>query len=321
VTDYISVTLPTSPTADFSASPTTGSTPLAVSFTDSSSGNPTDWSWDFGDGTTSTAQNPNHTYTSPGTYTVSLTASNLAGSDTKTRVDYITVAQPPAPAYSSLVLADGPVSYWRLGEASGTTAADSAGTNAGSVRGGVIFGAPGALIGDSDTSMSFDGSSGYVSVANNANLNLTGDLTVEAWARPSSLDGATRAVVHKGGTGGYPTYQYRIGLTSGNLWRGTVYVGSNNLTVSSPGVASTLGWTHLVMTRSGSTLKLYLNGTAVATATASGTLNTGTGTLAIGRTGSVSVDYFKGSIDDVAVYPKALSAATIADHYRVGTGG
>ena len=321
VTDYVNVTLPTSPTADFSATPTSGSTPLAVSFTDSSSGNPTGWSWDFGDGSTSTAQNPNHTYTSAGTYTVSLTASNLAGSDTKTRVDYITVTQPPPPAYRSLVLADGPVSYWRLGEASGTTAADSAGTNTGSVRGGVTFGAPGALIGDSDTSMSFDGSSGYVSVANNANLNLTGDLTVEAWARPSALDGMTRAVVHKGGTGGYPTYQYRIGLTSGNLWRGTVYVGSNNLTVSSPGIASTLGWTHLVMTRSGSTLKLYLNGTAVATATASGTLNTGTGTLAIGRTGSVSVDYFKGSIDDVAVYPKALSAAIIADHYRVGTGG
>ena len=321
MTDYVNVTLPTSPTADFSANPTSGSTPLAVSFTDSSSGNPTDWSWDFGDGSTSTAQNPSHTYTSAGTYTVSLTASNLAGSDTKTRVDYITVTQPPPPAYRSLVLADGPVSYWRLGEASGTTAADSAGTNTGSVRGGVTFGAPGALIGDSDTSMSFDGSSGYVSVANNANLNLTGDLTVEAWARPSALDGVTRAVVHKGGTGGYPTYQYRIGLTSGNLWRGTVYVGSNNLTVSSPGIASTLGWTHLVMTRSGSTLKLYLNGTAVATATASGTLNTGTGTLAIGRTGSVSVDYFKGSIDDVAVYPKALSAATVADHYRVGTGG
>ncbi len=53
-----------------------------VAFTDTSSGNPTSWSWDFGDGNTSTAQNPSHTYASGGTYTVCLTASNGSGSDT-----------------------------------------------------------------------------------------------------------------------------------------------------------------------------------------------------------------------------------------------
>jgi PKD repeat protein len=320
VTDYITVSTPVSPTADFSANPTSGSAPLAVSFSDASSGNPTDWSWDFGDGTTSTAQNPSHTYSGPGTYTVSLTASNLTGSDTKTRVDYISVIQPTA-SYRSVVLADGPVSYWRLGDATGTTAADSAGSNTGSVRSGVTFGVPGALIGDPDASMGFNGTSGYVSVPSSAGLNPTGDLTVEAWAKPGALDGMTRALIHKGGTSGYPSYQYRIGLTSGNLWRGTVYVGSNNLTVTAPGTPSTVAWTHIVMSRSGSTLKLYVNGTAVATATASGALNTSTGMLAIGRTGAVSVDYFKGSVDEVAVYPTALSATRIAEHYRVGTGG
>jgi hypothetical protein len=158
-------------------------------------------------------------------------------------------------------------------------------------------------------------------VGNSATLNLTGDLTVEAWAKPSVLDGTTRAVVHKGGTGGFSTYQYRIGLTSGNTWRGTVYIGSTNLVVTSPSIATTSSWTYLVMTRVGSTLTLYVNGTKVATATASGALNTSTGVLAIGRTGSTSVDYFKGSVDEVAVYATALSAARIAAHYRAGTGG
>lgn len=68
--------------ASFNASPTTGPAPRTVHFTDTSTHDPTAWSWDFGDGATSTAQNPSHTYTAAGTYTVSLTATNAYGSDT-----------------------------------------------------------------------------------------------------------------------------------------------------------------------------------------------------------------------------------------------
>lgn len=82
---------PSAPTASFTGSPRSGAAPLAVSFTDTSTGAPGSWSWDFGDGTTSTVRNPTHTYDDPGTYTVALTASNAAGSDTETRVGYITV--------------------------------------------------------------------------------------------------------------------------------------------------------------------------------------------------------------------------------------
>ncbi|MEW6486270.1 MAG: PKD domain-containing protein, partial [Pseudomonadota bacterium] len=89
--DYITVQVPSAPTADFTASPTSGTAPLSVNFTDTSTGNPTSWSWTFGDGGTSTQQNPSHTYNDPGTYTVSLTAINAYGSDTETKVDYITV--------------------------------------------------------------------------------------------------------------------------------------------------------------------------------------------------------------------------------------
>jgi len=85
---------PAAPTADFTATPTSGAYPLAVQFTDQSGGQPTSWSWDFGDGMTSTAQNPAHTYAAAGTYTVSLTAANGVGSDTLTRTDFITVTEP-----------------------------------------------------------------------------------------------------------------------------------------------------------------------------------------------------------------------------------
>ncbi|MEW6053884.1 MAG: PKD domain-containing protein [Nitrospirota bacterium] len=89
-------TLP-APVANFTASPTSGTAPLTVNFTDTSTGSPTSWAWAFGDGGSSTLQNPSHTYNNPGTYTVSLTATNANGSDTETKIGYITVSSPAAP--------------------------------------------------------------------------------------------------------------------------------------------------------------------------------------------------------------------------------
>ncbi|MGA2121410.1 MAG: PKD domain-containing protein [Methanoregula sp.] len=82
----------TVPVTGFSASPTTGTAPLIVGFTDTSSGTPTSWTWDFGDGTTGSDENPSHTYSSEGTYSVSLIASNTAGSNTSVQSDYIKVS-------------------------------------------------------------------------------------------------------------------------------------------------------------------------------------------------------------------------------------
>lgn len=81
---------PTTPTASFTGTPLSGRAPLAVSFTDTSSGIPTSWLWNFGDGTTSTAQNPTKTYTTVGTYTVQLFASNSLGGSTDTKLGYVT---------------------------------------------------------------------------------------------------------------------------------------------------------------------------------------------------------------------------------------
>ncbi len=86
----------TAPVASFSASPSSGTAPLAANYTDSSTGTPTSWSWNFGDGTTSTLQNPSHTHAKAGTYTVSLTARNSGGASSATKT--ITATTPPVTA-------------------------------------------------------------------------------------------------------------------------------------------------------------------------------------------------------------------------------
>ena len=96
--DYITVTAPQPPIADFSASSTSISVGDSINFTDQSQNNPTSWSWTFEGGTpgTSSAQNPTGiTYNTAGTFNVTLTAANAQGSDTETKVDYITVAAVP----------------------------------------------------------------------------------------------------------------------------------------------------------------------------------------------------------------------------------
>ncbi|AKB36571.1 cell surface protein [Methanosarcina siciliae C2J] len=79
------------PVAGFSADVTTGTAPLTVTFTDESTNDPTEWAWDFGDGGTNDQQNPVHEYTAAGTYTVTLAATNSAGSDDEVKTDYVTV--------------------------------------------------------------------------------------------------------------------------------------------------------------------------------------------------------------------------------------
>jgi PKD repeat protein len=78
--------------AEFTGSPTSGSVPLNVSFTDTSTHSPTSWSWTFGDGGTSTVKNPVHTYRINGTYEVTLTATGAGGASTMTKTGFIIVS-------------------------------------------------------------------------------------------------------------------------------------------------------------------------------------------------------------------------------------
>ncbi|MDD5187465.1 MAG: DUF2341 domain-containing protein, partial [Methanoregula sp.] len=95
-TSILTITHVTASEAGFTATPTSGKTPLTVLFTDTSTGTPATWNWDFGDGSTSTEQNPTHTYRTVGNYTVNLTVMNSLGSDTESKARYIIARAPSA---------------------------------------------------------------------------------------------------------------------------------------------------------------------------------------------------------------------------------
>ena len=98
-TDYIHVG--NAPSADFSADKTQIQPGNVVQFIDDSDGNPNRWIWDFGDGNTSSKENPFHTYFSEGNYTVKLTVSNKYGEDTEMKTNYIDIGNAPRADFSA----------------------------------------------------------------------------------------------------------------------------------------------------------------------------------------------------------------------------
>jgi YVTN family beta-propeller protein len=94
---YINVTVPVKPVASFTMDKLSGPKLLTIAFTDKSTGNPNSWFWNFGDGANSTDQNPTHTYSAAGTYTVNLTVSNGNGSESKlATINVLKAAKPCA---------------------------------------------------------------------------------------------------------------------------------------------------------------------------------------------------------------------------------
>src|SRR6185295_442818 len=113
-----------------------------------------------------------------------------------------------------MVLSDSPVSYWRLGEASGSTAADERGANGGTYVGSPTLGAAGALAGDPNTAVVVNGSSQYVNVPDAATLSpeagATGKLSLEAWVKVASLPASGPGTVMSKGSGSGYEYALRV---------------------------------------------------------------------------------------------------------------
>ncbi len=121
------VTLTSAPSAAFSATPTSGCAPLTVQFNNLSTGGATSYNWQFPGGTpsTSTAASPSVVYSTPGTYSVTLTATNAAGNSTATQTNYITVYSGPTAAFTSSI--------------SGSTATFTNTTNVGTAPGATTY--------------------------------------------------------------------------------------------------------------------------------------------------------------------------------------
>ncbi len=89
------------PVAGFTASPTSGQAPLTVQFTDTSTGSPTNWEWNFGDGAASTAQNPSHTYGNTGSFTATLTVTGSGQTSSASRTITVTNSTTPPPTVTA----------------------------------------------------------------------------------------------------------------------------------------------------------------------------------------------------------------------------
>ncbi len=243
---------------------------------------------------------------SPDTYTAQAEQVDNAGNVGRSPPVSFTIRPLPA-SYRDVVLSDTPGGYWRLGEASGITAADQTGRGPGAYSGSPSLGQAGAIAGDPDTALGLDGVNDQVRVPASAFLSPTASLSLEAWLRPTQLPGYTATLVRK-------NLQYLLRVTySGaiqlRLWRGGSYTELSTPT----GIIGSGSWHHVVATYDGSTMRIYVNGVQRANRSLLGSLDTSNSALYLGSSGGY--DYFNGHLDEIAVYAGALSAARVSAHY------
>ena len=230
------------------------------------------------------------------------------------------------------VLADNPAGYWRLGETSGTVATNSgwiAGTGNGQFTNGVVNGVAGprppAFSGFEPGNLAarFNGSIAKVEVPYTPDLNPSAAFTVEAWVKPLKSGGSAGCALcslHVSGSArnGYAFYQ---DYDSKGQWE--FLLGNSSGIIAHPygGTVDTNNWQYLAGVYDGSTARLYVNGSLVASTNLSGAFAPNTSDkLVIGGRFDSSF-YFAGDMDEVSVIARALSAAEITTRYQKATNG
>jgi hypothetical protein len=232
-----------------------------------------------------------------GTYTATITVTaTSAGATGSPKTIAVTLTVDPATPPSL-------VGAWNFNETTGTVANDASGRG----HTGAIDGATRTAAGHSGGALSFDGINDWVTIADTNALDLTTGMTMEAWIRPTAVGTAWRCVLIKEQPNDL-VYTLYAGNGAGRA--ATHIFTTADLGVSGTAATALNAWTHLASTYDGTTLRLYVNGTQVATRAVTGAMRTSTGVLRIGGN-SIWSEWFAGLIDDVRVYNRALTATEV----------
>jgi hypothetical protein len=245
------------------------------------------------------------------TYSVGVT--NVAGGILSQGAT-LTIRTPVAGTYEAAVVTSGPVGYWRLGEKTGSLALDAAGGNDGTITNGLVLGVSGPMppeypgLESSNTAYDFNAVDSYVEAGS---IGLSGQITVAAWVKPNTLAG-DRAIASENTSWAFKLYNTELRFTTPGI-----------LDHNSSGASLVAGvWQHVAVTFDpglAGGARFFVNGRLVSAVTASA-LTKGTTRFWIGNS-QWAGQIFDGTLDEVAVFNKVLSAEAIAAMYATAAYG
>jgi hypothetical protein len=228
-------------------------------------------------------------------------------------------AAPDAPTtYVQAVLADHPLAYYRLDEATGVVAASAiVGAPQGTYTGKVQLGVAGALGGDADTALAVDyANPGAVDLGDVFDFAGSAPFSIEAWVKPAAFDANYHMIASK-----WQQPPNRKGIELFHLddeIRFTRELDDSTIDVANAHGLSATAWTHVVGTYDGAMLRLYFNGMQVDASASSLSLPDISESFEIGVGGNA---FYGGAIDEVAIYGTALAPERVFAHHAAATGG
>jgi hypothetical protein len=222
--------------------------------------------------------------------------------------------------YSNLVQSHGPVAYWRLGELSGTTAADTTGAHNGTYQTTYTLGGTAAIVDDTDKSVTFGGGANDRVHVNAFGISGTG-ITILAWFKANGF-GDDRFVAKATGTN-LATAYWSLGTDSSNRLKAQIMIGGTAQELQPSVNLQQDVWYFAAVTYNGSTMRVYLDGVEVGSGSYSGAV-TADSTVAVGLgnlPSGAGNRAFNGALDELAVFDKELTAAQIWTLFTTAGGG